>query len=141
MVAAYIAMLIVIIGVDNIPTIISSPISMIGNITVPAALLIIGSSLSNLSFKTMLGNNVVYMTTAIRLLLIPLVLYGLFTLIGFSSLVVNINTIIIAMPTATYGTIFCLKYGKDTALITEITFITTLLSVLTIPIIASILGA
>ena len=81
------------------------------------------------------------MTTAIRLLLIPLVLYGLFTLIGFSSLVVNINTIIIAMPTATYGTIFCLKYGKDTALITEITFITTLLSVLTIPIIASILGA
>ena len=140
MLAAYIAMLIVIIGIDNIPTFISSPITMVGNITVPAALLIIGSSLSHLSFRTMLGNATVYLTTVIRLLLIPLTLYGLFVLMGFSSLVVNINTIIIAMPTATYGTIFCLKYGKDSTLITEITFITTLLSVLTIPIIASILG-
>ena len=140
MIAAYIAMLIVILGIDNIPKVISSPITIIGNITVPGALLIVGSSMSHLTFKDMLGNRVVYLTTALRLLLIPLVLYGLFVVIGFSNLVVNINTIIIAMPTATYGTIFCLKYGKDTTLITEITFITTLLSVLTIPIIAFILG-
>ena len=37
------------------------------------------------------------------------------------------------MPVATYGTILCLKYGKDTTMITETTFITTLLSMLTIP--------
>ena len=32
------------------------------------------------------------------------------------------------MPVATYGTILCLKYGKDTTTITEATFITTLSS-------------
>jgi predicted permease len=47
--------------------------------------------------------------------------------------VVNINTVVIAMPVATYGTILCLKYGKDTTMITEVTFITTLISMLSIP--------
>jgi predicted permease len=46
---------------------------------------------------------------------------------------VNITTVVIAMPVATYGTILCLKYGKDTTMITEVTFITTLLSMITIP--------
>ena len=47
--------------------------------------------------------------------------------------VVNINTVVIAMPVATYGTILCLKYNRDTSLMAEVTFITTLLSMITIP--------
>ena len=38
-----------------------------------------------------------------------------------------------AMPVATYGTILCLKYNRDTTLIAELTFITTLLSMVSIP--------
>ena len=139
MIAAYLAILIVALGVDNIPDIISQPITMIGNITVPGALLIIGSSMSRLSWHTMLGSRVVYSTTFFRLLVLPLFLYAIFRILGFDTLVVNINTLIIAMPVATYGTILCLRYGKDTTLITEITFISTLLSVVTIPIVAQLL--
>jgi predicted permease len=43
------------------------------------------------------------------------------------------------MPVATYGTILCLRYGRDTTLMSEITFITTLLSMLTIPLLAMLL--
>ena len=139
MIAAYLAILIVALGVDNIPDIISQPITMIGNITVPGALLIIGSSMSRLSWHTMLGSHVVYSTTVFRLFILPLILYAIFRILGFDTLVVNINTLIIAMPVATYGTILCLRYGKDTTLITEITFISTLLSVVTIPIVAQLL--
>ena len=139
MIAAYLAILIVALGIDNIPDIVSQPVTMIGNITVPGALLIIGSSMSRLSWRTMLGSRVVYVTTAFRLLILPLLLYAIFRVIGFDSLVVNINTLIIAMPVATYGTILCLRYGRDTTLITEITFISTLLSVLTIPLVAQLL--
>jgi predicted permease len=111
---------------------------MIGNITVPAALLIIGSSMSQLSLKTMLGNPTVYITTIFRLLLIPLGFYYLCGALGFSQYVVNINTVVIAMPVATYGTILCLKYGRDTTLITEVTLITTLLSMVTIPLLTTL---
>ena len=136
MLAAYLAMLIVAFDIDYIPRVISQPLTMIGQITVPAALLIIGSSMSHLSTRTMLGNRTVYATTLFRLALLPLALYFLCTLLGFSPLVVSINTVVIAMPVATYGTILCLKYERDTTLITELTFITTLLSVVTIPLVA-----
>jgi predicted permease len=133
MLAAYLTMLIVIFRIDNIPAWICQPLTMIGNITVPAALLIIGSSMSNLPLRALMGNVTVYATSLFRLVLLPLGVYYLCTLLGFSSFVVNINTVVIAMPVATYGTILCLKYGKDTATITEVTFITTLISMLSIP--------
>jgi len=140
MVAAYLAMLIVALQIDDIPRLVSGPLTMVGNITVPAALLIIGSSMSQLSLRTMLGNREVYVTSFCRLVAIPLALYALCRILGFSSYVVNLNTVIIAMPVATYGTILCLKHNRDAALITEVTFITTLLSVVTIPVITTIMS-
>ena len=133
MLAAYLTMLIVALEIDNIPTVISQPLTMLGNITVPAALLIIGSSMSQLSLRMMLGNRTVYLTTLMRLLVVPLSMYYLCRAIGFSETVVHINTVVIAMPVATYGTILCLRHEKDATLMTEVTFITTLFSMLTIP--------
>lgn len=139
MLAAYLTMLIVALRIDNIPNYVSQPLTMIGNITVPAALLIIGSSMSQLPLRSLMGNGTVYMTTAFRLAILPLGIHYLMTALGFSPFVVNINTVVIAMPVATYGTILCLKYGKDTTMITEVTFITTLLSMLTIPLLVMFL--
>ena len=139
MLAAYLTMAIVALEIDNIPAFVSQPLTMLGNITVPAALLIIGSSMSQLSVRTMLGNRTVYLTTLFRLVLLPVAVYYLTSLLGFSDFVVNINTLVIAMPVATYGTILCLKYGRDTTVITEVTFITTLLSMLTIPLLVTFL--
>ena len=133
MLAAYMTMLIVAFEIKGIPAFVSQPLTMIGNITVPAALLIVGSSMSQLPLRALLGNLTVYLTTALRLVLLPLGVYYMTKNLGFSELVVNINTVVIAMPVATYGTILCLKYEKDTTFITEATFITTLCSMITIP--------
>ena len=139
MLAAYLTMLIVILRIDNIPAWVSQPLTMIGNITVPAALLIIGSSMSNLSVRSLLGNPTVYATALFRLALLPIAIYYLCSVLGFSTFVVNINTVVIAMPVATYGTILCLKYNKDTTMMTEVTFVTTLLSMGTIPLLVLML--
>ena len=139
MLAAYLTMGIVALRIDNIPEAISQPLTMLGNITVPAALLIIGSSMSQLSLRTMLGNRTVYATTLLRLALLPVGVHFLMRLVGFDPFVVNINTLVIAMPVATYGTILCLKYGKDTTMITEVTFITTLVSMVSIPLLVTLL--
>ncbi|UPS44221.1 AEC family transporter [Prevotella sp. E15-22] len=133
MLSAYLTMLIVALQIENIPAFISQPLTMIGNITVPAALLIIGSSMSQLPLKALMGNTTVYVTTVMRLAVVPIAMYFLCMLLGFDPYVVNINTVVIAMPVATYGTILCLKYGRDTSLMAEVTFITTLLSMITIP--------
>jgi predicted permease len=139
MLAAYLTMAIVALRIDHIPEAVSQPLTMLGNITVPAALLIIGSSMSQLSLRTMLGNRTVYATTLLRLALLPVGVHFLMRLVGFDPFVVNINTLVIAMPVATYGTILCLKYGKDTTMITEVTFITTLISMVSIPLLVTLL--
>lgn len=133
MLSAYAAMLIVALGIENVPSFISQPLTMIGNITVPAALLIIGSSMSNLPLRALLGTPVVYLTSILRLCVLPLIVYFMCMALGFDPFVVGINTVVIAMPVATYGTILCLRYGRDTTLMSEITFLTTLLSMITIP--------
>ena len=140
MLAAYLTMAIVALEIDNIPAVVSQPLSMLGAITVPAALLIIGSSMSHLSLRTMLGNRTVYATTLLRLVLLPVGVHYLMRLVGFDPFVVNINTLVIAMPAATYGTILCLKYKKDTTMITEVTFVTTLLAMVSIPLLVTLLG-
>lgn len=139
MLSAYAAMLIVALGIDNIPAVVSQPLSMIGNITVPAALLIIGSSMSHLPLRALLGTPIIHVTALLRLIVLPLAVYFLCLLLGFDPFVVGINTVVVAMPVATYGTILCLRYGRDTALMSEITFVTTLLSMITIPLLVTLL--
>jgi hypothetical protein len=140
MLAAYLTMGIVALEIHNIPTFISQPLTMLGNITVPAALLIVGSSMSNLSLRALLGSRPVYVTALFRLALLPLGIHYLCGALGFSPFVVSLNTLVIAMPVATYGTILCLRHDKDTTFITEVTFITTLLSMLTIPLLGMIIA-
>ena len=139
MLAAYLTMGIVALRIDNIPAAISQPLTMLGNITVPAALLIVGSSMSQLSLRSMLGNGTVYATTLLRLAILPVAVHFVMRHLGFEPFVVNINTLVIAMPVATYGTILCLKYEKDTTMITAVTFVTTLASMVSIPLLVTLL--
>lgn len=132
MLSAYIAMIIVAVGI-HVPHAIGNPVSMIGSITVPGSLLVIGSSLAEVKFGSMLRDVKVYATALFRLFIIPLGLYGLFRVCGVSELVNEINTVVIAMPVAAFGVMFCMRYNRDEKLMTEMTFITTVLSVITIP--------
>lgn len=94
--------------------------------------MIIGSSMAKLPVKEIIGSPKVYLSSFLRLVVVPLSIYFLFKVCGVSDLVNNINTVVIAMPVASFGTMFCLKYGRNPSLITEMTFITTVGSIITI---------
>lgn len=122
----------------HVPQVISQPLTYLGNITVPGALLIIGSSMAQLPIRKMVATPMAYVVAVFRLLVLPIGLYYLMLAIGIDSYVVRINTVIIAMPVATFGVMFCRRYGRDTALMTEETFVTTVASVLTMPLLTLI---
>ena len=140
LIGAFIAALLVAFGVHT-PEMIARPITMVGNITVPAALMIIGSSMARLPLREIIGSGKVYATSFLRLVIVPLSVYFLFRLCGVNTLINNINTVVIAMPVASFGTMFCMKYGRNPSLMTEATFITTLFSIITIPLSALLFGA
>ena len=134
MIAAFVAALLVALDVHT-PEIVARPVTMVGNITVPAALMIIGSSMARLPLHDIIGSPKVYVASVVRLGVVPLSLYFLFKVCGVSYIVNEINTVVIAMPVASFGTMFCMKYGRNPALMTEMTFITTVGSIFTIPLI------
>ena len=134
MIAAFLAALLVALGVRT-PDVVGRPITMVGAITVPAALMVIGSSMARLPLRQIVGSPKVYVSSAVRLLVVPLSVYALFRFCGVSDIVNNINTVVIAMPVASFGTMFCMKYGREPSLMTEITFVTTVASIATIPLV------
>lgn len=138
MIASYVSIAIVFLGVSNIPPLISQPLTMLGSITVPGALLIIGSSIAQRPLRTILGNFNVYAMCVSRLLILPLLVYFISRLISSSETVVTINTVLFAMPVATAGIMFCLIAGRDESTMAKGTFISTLFSMLTIPCITTL---
>lgn len=134
MIAAFVAALLVALDVHT-PEIVARPVTMVGNITVPAALMIIGSSMARLPLHDIIGSPKVYVASVVRLGVVPLSLFFLFKVCGVNDIVNEINTVVIGMPVASFGTMFCMKYGRNPALMTEMTFITTVGSIFTIPLI------
>lgn len=134
MVAAFLAALMVALDVRT-PEMLARPVTMVGSITVPAALMVIGSSMARLPLRQIVGSPKVYVASALRLLVVPLSVYALFRLCGVSDTINDINTVVIAMPVASFGTMFCMKYGRNPSLMTETTFVTTVASIATIPLV------
>ena len=137
MLGAFAAAIIVALGIHT-PEMIARPVTMVGNVTVPASLMIIGSSMAKLPVREIIGSPKVYVTAFIRLVVVPVSLYFLFRMCGVGELINNVNTVVIAMPAASFGTMFCLKFGRNPSLMTEITFITTMGSIITIPLITQL---
>ena len=133
MIASYLSILIVCFEIKDFPIILSEPLKKIGSITVPGALLIIGSSIAQIPLKKMCGNIGIYAMCAMRLLFLPFIVYGLTLLLTDSKTIITVNTVLFAMPVATLGTMFCLINKRDDSLVTQGIFISTIASMLTIP--------
>ena len=139
MIASYLSIVIVAMGWEQVPRVVAEPLSLLGGITVPGALLVIGSSMANIGRSHMLGSPRIYVMAALRLMAIPVLIYALSALAGVDETVNRVNTVIIGMPVASYGTMFCLKYGRDETEMVRGTLVTTILSVVTIPLLTYIL--
>lgn len=138
MITAVIAIILALVQVKT-PTVINETIELVAGITTPAALMIIGSSLADLPLKEMFSNVRIYLFTLCRLLVLPLVTYAVFGLFVQDELLLGVAVLMAAMPVATNGTMLCLECGADERLMAQGTFITTLLSVVTIPLIATLI--
>lgn len=136
-IASLIAVIIAIARIQT-PAPIGQWFHLLGDLTTPCALLIIGSSLSHIPMRDMLGNRFVYSMTLLRLIILPLAVGAVLALMGVNPFVSDVAVVLSAMPVATNGIMLCLQYGKDERVMTQGLFITTLFSVLTIPIVAYI---
>jgi predicted permease len=119
----------------QIPSVISEPISLISGATTPLSLICIGYMLSNANLKTLIKRKKLFVTAGLQLILAPLLTYIALTMLNFPPLERTILVVLQALPTATSLGLFARKYGNDDIESSELVAISTLLSVITLPII------
>lgn len=123
----------------KLPTFIRDSFQMVGGLTTPLSMIVIGVSLASVKISAMLKNVRIYIFTAIKLLGIPLLLMVVLKALGFDGLLLGIPVLITGMPVAANAVILSKEYGGNDLLASEGIFVTTILCLITIPLMISIL--
>lgn len=124
----------------KIPQTIYSTIKLVGDITTPLSMIIVGVMIADVDFKKIFKKRSLYYIAFVRLILVPILTFAILKIIRVEELLINISIVIEAMPAAAITAIFAEAYNKEPELASEIVFFTTFLSVVTIPIIFKILN-
>lgn len=121
----------------RLPEVFMTSLDFLGKVTTPVAMLILGAVLAKLRFRELLDEWRVYVFTAVKLLVIPFVVVLLMSRIfAVSRLVAGVLIVLSAMPVATNSTMLAIEYDGDIPLTSKGIFFTTVLSIVTIPLIA-----
>ena len=140
MLAAVGALVIYFTGIQ-LPEIITETCSFIGNISMPMSMIVIGSSIAAYPLKDVFSEKKVYLITAVRLILMPLLTYFIMQFFTDNAEFIKIATITVGMPIASIVAMISTPYeeqGKEAAV--AVVF-STLCSLITIPVMCMLLGA
>lgn len=122
----------------QVPDIIASTVNMIGDITTPIAMMIIGSTLATIPIKEVFTEIRIYPYTFIKQVIVPIAIYPLLKLVIADPLILGVTLIMLAMPVGNSAVLFATEYGGDVSVAAKNIFMTTLFSILTIPLIVAL---
>lgn len=137
-VSCVVAIACALLNVHSVP-IVGDAFSTLGSLTTPAALLIIGSSLANMPARALVGGPRLWIASLFRLVVSPVCIYLIFRLLVPDPLLLGVIVIVSGMPVATNGTMLCYQYGGDSKTMAQGTFVTTILSMASIPVLVTLI--
>ncbi len=119
----------------SIPSPLEESISLLGSITTPLAMILIGTFLAPLSLYTMISDRRVWIISLCRLVGIPVAVFLIISPFVSDPLLLGIPVLLAAMPVAANTVLLSEEYGVNAELASKGVFISTLLSLITIPLI------
>ena len=119
----------------ELPPLVLSPISYLAALNTPVPMLVIGFFLSRAKLTKALRDGGVYAVSALRLAAIPCAALLVMKLCGIGGDILISCTIAACAPTAATTTMFATKFDKDIELSVGLVSVTTIFSILTMPVI------
>lgn len=119
----------------KLPLVLSKVIDMLGSLTTPLSMIIVGSMLAEVKLKELFSGLYIYYSTVVRLFIIPLLVLFILKSIGLTGTLLGVCVILTAMPTASFSVIFAEKFGGNVLIASRCVFFSTAVSIITIPII------
>ncbi|HBK68569.1 MAG TPA: hypothetical protein DDZ91_08000 [Firmicutes bacterium] len=122
------------------PEIITEPIRIMGQANVPLAMTVIGYSFLKMKLQVNKNHSFLILTALVKLILYPLVGYVVLSFFRLDSTFKSVVIIIAAMPSMASAPVIVEKFGGDVEFATSGVFLTTILGMLTIPLLLYILS-
>ncbi|WP_294189377.1 AEC family transporter [uncultured Clostridium sp.] len=138
-IAVYIGIPIMLFNI-KLPSFLLDTTKIVGDMTAPISMIIVGSILSKVRIKDVFKEISIYYEALIKLIIIPLILFLIKIIIKDNTTVINTIIVLQAMPAAAMTSIFAADFNKEKEYSAKVVFITTLLSIITIPIITKIIN-
>ena len=122
----------------QLPAFLNDTIDSLGNCCTALSMVVIGAILSDVDPRTVLEPAVLYYVV-IRLIAIPAFLFGVLWLLKVDALVTGIIVILSAMPAGSTTAMLAQKYDQDPEFACKMVFLSTLPSLITLPLWAMVL--
>ncbi len=117
----------------HLPEVVGNPLSMIGVMNTPVAMLISGMNLAESELLSCLKSPRTYMVSAAKLLVIPLITLVLLMAVKVDYAIAVTILVASACPSGATGAMFALQYNKNSQYASKLLAVTTVLSLITIP--------
>lgn len=123
----------------HLPAIINNTLSAVGSMIGPASMIVTGMLFAGMDFKQIFANKRVYFVSFFRLIIVPVIALFLIKCSQLSTFSSNGNKLMmivflaIITPSASTVTQMCQVYGNDSQYASAINVVTTLLAIVTMP--------
>ena len=118
----------------QIPGVFGTAIARLGEMTAPLSMILIGATLSHMRPKALIDPAVLF-ASALRLIIFPLITVLILKLLHVDAMTMNLCVILLAMPIASNTAAMAERYGGDYVFASACVSVSTLLSVVTVPVI------
>jgi len=116
----------------KLPSVLLTPVDMVGQSTIPLALLVLGYRLTKINVKHVKKAFLAVIVKMVGGFLIAMSIVKIFSLTGILRDVLLLQA---AMPSAVLTMVICYKYRRNADLVASVVFVSTLLSIITIPLV------
>ena len=139
LIASLAALLIIILEIQ-LPEFMLIAVTYLGNVTSPMALVAVGFALANSNLKKIFCQPKLYVFSAIKLLALPLLLLPLLKLVTEDQALISVCMVMFGMPIGNMPLMLGNQKGIDGSTCSAAIILTTLLCVLTIPVLLTLKG-
>lgn len=115
-----------------LPGIVTETVRYVGNCNSALTMFIVGTILADVKLSTIVNKNTV-LFSVFRLLLLPLLAFGVGTVLGLEHAALGVSVLMTGMPAGATAAIFAERYHSDAPFATRCVVASTLFSMLTLP--------
>ncbi len=127
-------------GQIPVPEVLMTPLEHLANLTTPLSMFVTGMSLAQGKITDHIRDREALMAALIRLLVCPVLAWAVMLPLPIQNpLVVSVTLVLVSMPTAAAATILARQYGGNIQLGVRSIFLSSILSIVTIPLVSLLL--